>query len=338
MKIAHIYASNAKINSGDFMIGIATKKYFEEHIIKQKCTFSDFDCRIPELFTNKSITNLNSFDCIIVGGGGLLLPDTNPNKISCWQWQIPVENYDFITAPIYVISIGLNLFYGQTMNMPIRENNQEDLTRMPILKKNLEKLINKSEHFTVRHNGDIENIKKIIDEKYHSKLKLEMCPTTWYSKTYWKPLLTNTQQYIGIEIKDDRKNRRYYKIGEQNFYNELILFIKNCGKPCCYLTHDGSKSFYNYAKTKGVNLPLLDNSVANERKIYENFSKIHTLLCTAGHSQMIAYSLGIKIISLVTHPKLEYFCKDVGDENYIIVNKEEPVNISKKLIQYEQNM
>ena len=334
LRVAHVYAANAKTNSGDFMIGVATKKYFEEQIIKQKCQFVDIDCRVPQLFTRQNVQKLNVFDYVIVGGGGLLLPDTNPNKISCWQWQIPVENYDFITAPIYVISIGLNLFYGQTMNMPNRENNQEDLTRMPILKKNLERLIDKSKQFTVRHGGDIENIKQIIDEKYHSKLELELCPTIWYSKIYWKNCFNITPEYIGIEIKDDRKNRRYHKVGEQKFYDELILFIEKCGKKCCYLTHDGSKSFYNYARTKGVNLPLLDNSVANERKIYENFSKIHTLLCTAGHSQMIAYSLGIKIISLVTHPKLEYFCKDVGDENYIIINKENPDNIHKLILDH----
>ena len=34
MNVAHIYASNAKTNSGDYMIGIAYKLYFKEMILK----------------------------------------------------------------------------------------------------------------------------------------------------------------------------------------------------------------------------------------------------------------------------------------------------------------
>lgn len=35
---------------------------------------------------------------------------------------------------------------------------------------------------------------------------------------------------------------------------------------------------------------------------------------------MISYGIGIKIISLVTHPKIRNFCDDIGDTNYIDVN------------------
>ena len=47
MKVAHIYASNCKSNSGDFLIGIAYKKYFKEVILKtnEEIKYTDFDCR-----------------------------------------------------------------------------------------------------------------------------------------------------------------------------------------------------------------------------------------------------------------------------------------------------
>ena len=98
----------------------------------------------------------------------------------------------------------------------------------------------------------------------------------------------------------------------------------------CYLSHDGSKDFYNYLKKNNINIDYLDNSIANEKKIYHNYSKIDTLLCMAGHSEMIAHSLGIKIIPLVSHPKIKNFCDDINYKNYIQINKE--INIYEKII------
>ena len=93
--VAHIYASKAKMNSGDFMIGIATKKYFEEHIMRneKKDTFKfiSLDCR--QHYNDTLINKLNTFDYIIVGAGGLILPDSSPNNTSCWQWIIHEDKY-----------------------------------------------------------------------------------------------------------------------------------------------------------------------------------------------------------------------------------------------------
>lgn len=324
LKVAHIYASNVKSNSGDFMIGIAYKKYFEEIIIKQKCVFTNLDCREQILFNNTNINKLNSFDFIIIGGGGLILPDSNPNKISCWQWSISKENIAKITKPIYVLSIGYNLFFNQTMNMSSRTSNIEDKTRMNIFKENISTLINKSELFTLRHKQDVESLINIVGDEYRSKIKYEICATVWYVNTYWKPLIcNNNDKCYAIEIKDDREWRRYYKIGKEKYYKYLLNIVKSHiqkGEKIVYLSHDGSKNFYAYLKKNNVNIPCLDNSCGNESKIRNNYNKIHTIYCSAGHSQMISYGLGIQIKSLVTHPKIRNFCDDIGDKNYIDVN------------------
>lgn len=334
IKVLHIYASKAKINSGDFMIGLSTKQYFKEVILKtdKDIEFISMDCRDKNLYNNKNIHKLNNFDYIIIGSGGLILPDSSPNKISCWQWVISKENIKKITKPIYVISIGWNLFFNQNMNMPSRENNNGDKSRTPIFKTNISTLINQSKHFTLRHNSDVKNLLNLVGQEFREKIKYEMCPTVWYVNKYWKPKLNSiNQKFIAIEIKDDRQWRRYYKIGMNNYYNKLLQFVKKCineKKPILYLSHDGSKSFYNFLKKKKVNIPYLDNSCANESKILENYSKIHTIYCSAGHSQMISYGLGIKIISLISHPKLKNFCDDIGDENGIDINS----NIGKLLL------
>ena len=326
MKVAHIYASNAKTNSGDFMIGIATKKYFKEVILDNEndIEFVNLDCRNSKLFNNTNIDKLNLFDYIIIGSGGLILPDSSPNKVSCWQWVISKENIQKITKPIYVISIGWNLFFNQNMNMIDRNNSIEDKSRTPIFKDNISTLVEKSRHFTLRHKMDVKNLINIIGEKYNKKVLYEMCPTVWYVKKYWKSKLNNTnEKYFAIEIKDDRQWRRYHKIGMKKYYEYLLNIVKTHVKnkeKILYLSHDGSKSFYMYLRQHNVIIPYLDNSCANEKKILENYSKIHTIYCSAGHSQMISYGLGIKIISLISHPKLKNFCDDIGDTNGIGIN------------------
>lgn len=325
LKICHIYACNALSNSGDYLLGISTKKYFQDkYLYNQECEYKNIDCR--QNFTIELINKINTFDYILVGGGGLILPDSNPNKVSCWQWSISKELYSKITKPIYVISIGYNLFYNQNMNMISRKNNKEDKNRMKIFKENIIELINRASYFSMRHNGDINNLIKDIGEDYRDKIKFEFCPSIWYSKKYWKNKLEyKNEKYIAIEIKDDREWRRYYKITKKKFYNELKEFVIYCqknNKKICYLSHDGSRSFYNYLKQNNITIDYLDNSVANEKKIYENYSKIHTILCMAGHSEMISYALGIKIIPLVSHPKIKYFADDVNCKNYIEINKD----------------
>ena len=325
LKVAHIFASNAKNNSGDFMIGIAYKKYFEEIVIKSKCIFTDFDCRKNELFNDINVVKLNLFDYILIGGGGLILPDSNPNKLSCWQWSITSDNILKIEKPIYVLSIGYNLFFNQTINMPSRSSNNEDKTRMNIFKNNITTLINKSKLFTLRHKQDVESLISIVGENYRDKVLYEICSTVWYVNKYWKPFINNmNNKTYAIEIKDDREWRRYYKIGKEKFYKYLLNIVKYHIKKrekIVYLSHDGSNNFYKYLQQNNINIPILDNSIGDENKIFENYSKIHTIYCSAGHSQMISYGLGIKIISLISHPKLKNFCDDIGNKNGIDINK-----------------
>lgn len=331
-KVAHIYASNAKTNSGDFMLGISTKKYFSDVILKEPCQFKDFDCRNPNLYTPEQISSFNEFDYILVGGGGLILPDSSPNMTSCWQWVIPEKSYDLITKPIYVVSIGYNLFYGQDMSMPKRESNYSEPNRINIFKSNIRKLINKAEHFTLRHTGDMESLISIIGEDMRSKMSMEFCPSIWYVKKYWKPKfkLDQSKKVLAIEIKDDREWRRYNKIGKTKYYEVLLDFVKEYQKKyglnsIVYMSHDGSANFHRYLISKGVKISILSNASKNEEMIKNNYEKIHTLLCSAGHSQMMAHGLGIKTISMVSHPKLKYFCEDTNNKRYIEVNEEKDI-------------
>ena len=339
IRVAHIYACNAKHNSGDFMIGIAYKYYFKEKILKNdNVEFFDLDCRNNNLFNISNIDRLNSFDYILVGGGGLILPDSGTNLNSGWQWNITNEAMEKITAPIYVLSIGYNLFFGQDMTMYLRENDKSNPNLLDLFKSSITMLINKAKIFTLRHKDDCEKLISIVGEDYRNKISYEICATVWYVDKYWKNTIQNSSKdkYLAIEVKDDREWRRYYKIGKSMYYQELEKVTRHCIEnniKILYLSHDGSKNFYNYLISKGIQIPYLDNTSGNENNIKENYSKIHTILCSAGHSQMISDGCGIKILSLVTHPKIRNYCDDIENNNFIDVNNlTKPNEIFNKIV------
>lgn len=336
MKIAHIYAKSAIKNSGDYMIGIATKKHVENFLFKNKkiILWKSFNCR--DLFVNKLIKELNEFDAIIVGGGGLILPDSSPNKNSCWQWNIKKNMLMLIKIPIYVISIGFNLFYNQDITMPNKKSNKRFKIRKKIFKEHIEMLINKSKLFTMRHYGDIDKLKQIVDVKYHRKIKFLYCPTIWYVKKFWYPKVNINRNLIAFEVKDDRPFRRYYAINREQFYEELfkfILYLMNKNENVVYLSHDGSRTFYDWLiNIKKVKVPFLDNSIADEKAIFNNYKNIKTIVCMAGHSQMMGYGLKCNLISMISHDKLKFFLQDVNYKNKGIEINKEKNNICTKAI------
>tara|TARA_Y100001970_G_scaffold76688_1_gene97358 strand:- start:55223 stop:56221 length:999 start_codon:yes stop_codon:yes gene_type:complete len=323
-KALHIYAVNGKANSGDFFLGPATKFRFEK-IVGESITWSNFDVRIK--VTEKEISHFNKFDYIVLGGGGLFLPDTNPNMTSCWQWACPAEIMKKITTEVHIVSVGWNHFYGQDITMPDRGSNKSNPKRLQIFKNNIETLLQISQSFTMRHKGDVEELKKIIDPELHDKVQFAFCPVVEFIESKYKKDF-KSGELIAFEIKDDRPNRRYYKKSRKEFYLELLQFIKHLidsGEKIAVMSHDGSASFARFLQSQKIPFAYLNNTVANQDKIIENYSKVKKLFCTAGHSQMTAYALGLNFYSLITHDKLKFFLEDNNmllENNFCLVNEQ----------------
>jgi len=322
-KALHIYAVNGKTNSGDFFLGPATKHRFEA-MIDDTIEWSNFNVRT--LVTEKEISLFNEYDYIVIGGGGLFLPDTNPNMVSCWQWACPVELMKKITSKVFVVGIGWNHFYGQDITMPDRNSNQSIPQRLEIFKKNIETLIEISQSFTMRHKGDVREIKKIIDPSFHNKVEFDFCPVIGYIEEKYKKDF-KSGNLITFEIKDDRPNRRYFKKNRNDFYIELLYYIKQLilsGEKIAVMSHDGSVSFARFLQSQKIPFILLNNTIANQDKTIENYSMVKKLFCTAGHSQMTAYALGLDFYSLINHDKLQFFLEDTGmlkEDRFCLINE-----------------
>lgn len=324
----HMFASDGHINSGDYLIGPSTRWYFQQKITQSPIKWTVKNIR--DNFSHNDVSYANVHDYIVIGAGGLILPDTNPNNISCWQWPVSADVLRKIQVPLYVISLGYNLFPKQKITMPVRNSFREDLNRYNIFKHNMETLIDVSEHFSLRHKGDCQKLKEIVDSKYHSKINFEFCPTIPYSKYFRDKhnLKSEKRDIYAFEIKDDRPSNRYYNTTRDIFYNDLKKFINillEAGKRVRLVSHDGSSSFKTYLDSNNINIPVINNSFSTEEKIISNYLKIDKLFCMAGHSQMIGHSLGCDIISLISHDKQKFFLQDVDE----YTNKHVDVNHDK---------
>jgi hypothetical protein len=269
-----------------------------------------------------------------VGGGGLILPDTNPNKISCWQWAISKRDIENIKIPIYVVSIGYNLFYNQTIGMPNRENNYEDNSRLKIFNDNIDCLIDKSEYFSVRHNGDIELLKQHVSQSLHNKIIFQFCPTIEYAKGL--AFKTEPGNTLAFEIKEDRTWRRYYNTSKEKVFSDILKFCTEIKhqKDIAILLHEPyNNAIVQYLNDNGVKTKVIQNFEVSAQKMIENFQSIDILYCMAGHSQMISMAVGCNTKSIITHNKLKFYLEDIGRykyENYIDPNSED---VYKKLME-----
>jgi hypothetical protein len=312
IKALHIYATNGSTNSGDYFLGPSTKWRFEQ-IMNSSVNWQNFNVR--KQVTDNDVAFFNTFDYVIVGGGGLMLPDTNPNNVSCWQWAISREKIEKIETKIYVIGIGLNWFFGQNITMPSRVSSKSEPERKEIFDKNIDTLVKKSEYFSMRHEGDVQELINYSNLEHKEKIFFEFCPVLEYTKQKYANGF-NSGEFITFEIKDDRPERRYLGTSKNNFYKTLhsyMVHLKNNGEKLAVMSHDGSSTFMNYLNFKGFrDFKVLNNTVANEKKIIENYSKVKKLYCTAGHSQIMAHALGLDNYSLIGHNKLYYFLQDTN--------------------------
>ena len=195
MKIAHVAAFHKKGNAGDILLPEAVKKIVQRGT-EQKIDWVDIQVRdTPDETT---IEMINNCDLLVIGGGGLFLPDTNYNEISGWQWPISVEQIKSIKIPIFLRGVGFNLFRGQkSFN---KHFNASILA-----------LVRKCEYVGLRNSGSIYAVREYLPYELHSKIILDPCPTTLVSLLYKK-----VEKYqcgetfkIAINLAFDREELRY---------------------------------------------------------------------------------------------------------------------------------
>ncbi len=299
-------------NAGDTMLSHCVRKYIDY----QRWNIID----VRQKVTDDMINKINNGKALIIGGGGLFLPDTNENNISGWQWAISDEQLDQIAVPIIVYAVGYNYFRGQVPNK--------------LFEKSIVKLVQRAEFIGLRNGGSIREIKKITGEEIGKKIGYQPCMTTMISKLY-SIEKRNDSGIIGVNIAFDREKLRFGN-KKKEILNEVakaLKEIKNMGYQLLYIAHtDTDLRFLKYMDYYDIPYNVVNLTNEFPDKIIEIYKTVQCVIGMRGHAQMIPFGVGCRIITLGTHNKMRWFLEDVDMEKDYIDLSENISGISKSIV------
>lgn len=314
IKFAHITYCTVG-NAGDNVLS-----YFTRKVINQKIVSSWDIVPINKKITSSTIKHLNRNDAIIIGGGGLFLPDTNTNNISGWQWAISNEQLEMIDCPILVFAVGYNYFKGQ--------KNTE------IFRNSILKLIEKASFFSLRNHGSIQAIKQIIPSEFHDRLIYQPCVTTIIRKLLPSISPKVVTKNVAFNMAFDREERRYGKKREEilDQVAQAAKTIQKKGYKIVYVAHcTGDLKFVPYLEKYCKNIEIINMDGWLSDKLLSIYNSMDVVIGMRGHAQMIPFGLNCEIISLGTHDKLKWFLQDIDATDWYVDLQQEG-DIKQKIL------
>lgn len=296
MNIGHIFAHSAN-NTGDIYIKKAVQMSFNN--IFPDAHFHEIELR--KIFTKKDIISMNQYDFIVIGGGGMLLRDTFPNDVSDWQWGCSVELLKYIEVPIIVYAIGYNRF-----------RSQEDFNRT-VFDEHIQNLIDKSLFFSVRNCGSRKALRKYISENQYKKIYLNFCPSILYPQVVIDR--NHNSKKIGFLLAGDRLSLRHPDLPK--FIEKIkALLIKLTSYYDLYIVGHQPHDFWYLKELNGIPFHKIELIGKQPKDVIAFYSGLDVTIGDRGHSQMIPFGLGCKIISLISHDKLKWFLDDIDLSEY----------------------
>lgn len=299
-------------NAGDTMLSKCVRKYLDY----PKWNIID----VRQKVTDDTIEKINKGKALIIGGGGLFLPDTNENNISGWQWAVSDEQINRITVPVIVYSVGYNYFRGQSSNK--------------LFEHSLARLIQKAEFVGLRNVGSIREVRRIVGEEIGKKIVYQPCTTTLISKIYSFEK-RNDSKIVGINMAFDRESLRFGD-KKKEILNEVAIAykeIQNMGYQLLYIAHtDSDLRFLKYMDYYHIRYDVANLTNEFPDKIIEIYKKLQCVIGMRGHTQMIPFGVGCRIITLGTHNKMKWFLEDINMENDYVDLTEDVGGISKEII------
>lgn len=296
LQIGHI-AMYTTGNAGDTLLPLSVRDAFDRQTpIKWQGIHAH---RVVNQTLQKT---LEQQDGILIGGGGLFLRDTNPNRLSGWQWSCSLKKLAALTRPIALFAVGYNRF-----------RDQADFK--PIFRDHLQLLAEKSVYLGLRNRGSIAAIKSYLCADLHEKIRYQPCPTTLCHTLY--PTISSpvepTRPMIALNIAFDRIDLR---LGSQ--YSAILETVAHACKKLstsheiAYYAHTRSDlKMLPYLERAGVCYRRIDLFHVPAKKVVEAYLQPHLVIGMRGHAQMIPFGCTTPILSLISHDKMRWFLEDI---------------------------
>lgn len=277
--------------------------------------------QVTDPVNEEVINTINKTNGLVIGGGGLFLPDTNGNTISGWQWAIPDTLLDEIEVPIFVFSVGYNYFYGQDPNQLFVDS--------------INKLARKSKFFGLRNTGSVEKVRSILTNTLADNVRLQPCSTAFAYKYLNKSRHKSLKlKRIALNMAFDRDGLRFGIDKDMICRNvaKAAYRLTGIGYELCYVAHcDSDFEFLAYLDQESVPYTRMNLSFRLPEDIYEYYNSIDIAIGMRGHSQMIPFGVGCKIITLSTHNKMKWFLEDIDFLN-VLVDLSDIYNIEDNIV------
>lgn len=312
--VTHVTYYQRGGNSGDTTLSNCVRRIWEQQLGIQSWRLFSVD----EKVTEEMIQVINSGKALVIGGGGLFLPDTNANTISGWQWAISKEDLDKIRVPVIVYAVGWNYFKGQDASDFFIDN--------------LRFLIDRACFVGIRNMGSILAIEREIGP---SKLCYQPCITTLIREVYKDLPPKKETGRIAFNMAFDREKLRY---GEER---EIILSqvaqaartIAEKGYEIVYVMHcPNDIKFIPYMKRAGIKFKVMDTTMWIPDKLIRFYNEVDCVIGMRGHAQMIPFGVNCEIISLGSHEKMKWFLMDIDSENWYIDLTVDTGNIANRIV------
>ncbi|MFE1962832.1 glycosyltransferase [Streptomyces sp. NPDC059479] len=253
-------------------------------------------------FDEAALERVNARRGLVIGGGGLFIPDTAPNGNSAWQWNVPDDHLRGIDVPIVVYAVGFNAFDGQSY-------------RAERFNASLRLLVEQAAFFGLRNHGSIEKVRALLPAELQDKVRFQPCPTTvtrqlvdgWTDPAF-------RENTVMINAAYDRAGLRFGH-DYAHFLAEMAKAVRALGEhaevKCVAHSLDDEKIAFDLRREHGISMPVIPMYDFENDEIRDTYARTKLVIGMRGHAGMIPFGCGTPIISLISHPKMAYFLSDI---------------------------
>ncbi|MFJ6569925.1 polysaccharide pyruvyl transferase family protein [Streptomyces sp. NPDC091292] len=299
-QLAHVALfADGNENAGDKVLPEAVRMCFDTDTGPHRW----YQQPVHRLVDEAAVEQFNARRGVIVGGGGLFLPDTSPNGNSHWQWNVPDDLLARITVPLAVFAVGYNVFDGQRYGR----------TRFA---ESLRALVERSAFFGLRNHGSIERVRELLPAELRDRVRYQPCPTTVARHLIdgWTDPAERTDSVL-VNAAYDRSGLRFgHDYG--HFLAEMASALRTLRERADvrYAAHmpADEKFVHDLRREHGLTLPVDRLYEMSNDEIRALYRSTRLVMGMRGHAGMIPFGCGTPILSLVSHPKLAYFLSDIG--------------------------
>lgn len=304
-------------NIGDTVLSHYTRRLFEKNRIVNKWNI----ITVEKPVNNGTIDSINRGNALIIGGGGLFLPDTNKNSASGWIWAIETDQINELEKPIVIFAVGYNFFRGQKIPEAFIDS--------------LNHLIERAYFVGLRNSGSIECVKNLVHDELKNKIVYQPCATALIKKIDPKIKCTCRTDLIAFNVAFDREELRF------NDKQDIILdqialsasVLSKRGYKIIYVAHcSDDMKFVKYLESYKFDFRIVNLSYKTTWSAIEFYRNVSVVIGMRGHAQMIPFGLNRQIITLGSHDKMRWFLQDICADDWYVELQDSIFTIKDRII------